>query len=304
MTDAVPFWQRAPRSNASLVPVKRTSASWGPLLCTVTWNPSAGTALFSTTTLPWHATVIEPPAFEKVVVADPGVTEVAVCVVVVVVCPAGGVTVEVAGAVLVVVVTTVGPWRALGCVVVVGVEPACPRMAEVDGVVDGPVGSCVGEEDTDVVGTSHVVIAPRAEVDEDAARATPGPGMTGSGGEAIALVTAPTPTQLTAVAAPVATTQEAIESAVTLRIPRFSPLQHQFCTKPVIIRRPRCAVRSSRRQVELVVSRCARWPGGVQRTGLTRPIERARSLAPARSFPSFNPAARTLYQTGRTCSLP
>ena len=72
-----------PGEVALVEPVKRTSASCGPLLCTVTWNPSAGTALFSTTALPWHATVMDPPAFEKVVAADPGVTDVAGCVVVV-----------------------------------------------------------------------------------------------------------------------------------------------------------------------------------------------------------------------------
>src|ERR1700691_2716995 len=105
---AFPFWHLAPRRIAALDPVKRTSASCGPLLCTVTWNPSAGTALLSTTALPWHVTAIDPPAFEKVV-AIPGVTDVAGCVVVVVVCPGGGPTVEATTVVLVVVVvTTVG----------------------------------------------------------------------------------------------------------------------------------------------------------------------------------------------------
>jgi hypothetical protein len=74
---AVPFWHLAPRVNIAPEPSKRTSASCGPPLCTVTWNPSAGTALFSATALPWHVTVINPPAFEKVVGADPGVTDVA-----------------------------------------------------------------------------------------------------------------------------------------------------------------------------------------------------------------------------------
>ncbi len=53
-------------------------------------------------------------------------------------------------------------------------------MAEVDGPVDGAVGS-VGEDDRDVVGTLQVVIAPGAADDEVAAVATPGAGMTGSG---------------------------------------------------------------------------------------------------------------------------
>ncbi len=74
---AVPFWHLAPRRNIAPEPVKRTIASSGPPLCTVTWNPSAGTALFSRTALPWHVTVIDPPAFEKVVGANPGVTDVA-----------------------------------------------------------------------------------------------------------------------------------------------------------------------------------------------------------------------------------
>jgi hypothetical protein len=74
---AVPFWHLASRRNTAPEPVKRTSASCGPPLWTVTWNPSAGTALFSTMALPWHVTVIDPPAFEKVVGADPGVTVVA-----------------------------------------------------------------------------------------------------------------------------------------------------------------------------------------------------------------------------------
>jgi hypothetical protein len=213
---AVPFWHLAPRRKAAPEPVKRTSASCGPLLCTVTWNPSAGTALPSTTALPWHVTVIDPPAFEKVDAANPGVTDIA-GVVVVVVRPGGGVTVEVTGAVIVVVVTTVGVWSALGNVVVVVAEAAWPRMAEVDGLVDGPVG-CVSEDDVDVVGTLHVVIALRAVGDEMAALATPGAGITGSGGEVIALVTVPTPTQLTRVAAAVATTQAAIGSGVNRRI--------------------------------------------------------------------------------------
>ena len=82
-----------------------------------------------------------------------------------------------------------------------------------------------------MLGTLQVVIAPCSMGDEVAALATPGAGMTGSGGEAIALVTAPTPTQLTTVAVAVATTQAAIGSGVTRRIQRFSPLQSQVRTK-------------------------------------------------------------------------
>ena len=85
-----------------------------------------------------------------------------------------------------------------------------------------------------MLGTLQVVIAPCSMGDEVAALATPGAGMTGSGGEAIALVTAPTPTQLTTVAVAVATTQAAIGSGVTRRIQRFSPLQSQVRTKAVI----------------------------------------------------------------------
>jgi hypothetical protein len=234
---AVPFWHLAPRKTTALEPVKRTSASRGPLLCTVTWNPSAGTALFSTTALPWHATVIDPPAFENVVAAVPGVTDVAGCVVVVVVRPGGGATVEVTGAVIVVVVTTGGIWRAGGNVVVVVTDAARPRMAEVDGLVDGTAG-CAKEDDMDVVGTLQVVIALRGPDDEVAALAAPGAGMTGSGGEAIALVTAPTPTQLTTVAAAVATSHAAIGSGVTRRIQRFLPPKRQVRTKAMIIREP------------------------------------------------------------------
>ncbi len=155
--------------------------------------------------------------------------------------PVGGVAVEVTGAAIVVVVTTVGLLRAVGKVVVVFViviaGAAWLRMAEVDGPVDGAVG-CVSEDDRDVVGTLQVVIAPGAADDEVAAVATPGAGMTGSGGDAIALVTAPTPTQLTTVAAAVATTQAAIGRGVTRRIQRFSSRQQQVRTKAMIIRRP------------------------------------------------------------------
>jgi hypothetical protein len=240
---AVPFWHVAPRREAAVEPVKRTSASRGPLLCTVTWNPSAGTALCSTTALPWHVTVIDPSAFEKVVGADPVVTDVAGRVVVVVVCPGGGVTVDVTGAVaVVVVVTTVGVWRAVGNVVVVIADAAWPRMAEVGDLIHGWVG-CVGEGDMDVIGTLQVVIARCAAGDEVAALVTPGAGTTGSGGDAIALVTAPTPTQLTRVAAAVATTQAAMGSGVTRRIQRFSPPQQQVRAKAMIIRRPHFLVR-------------------------------------------------------------
>ena len=140
----------------------------------------------------------------------------------VVFCPVGGDAVEVTGgAIVVVVVTTVGLLRVVGKVVAVIAGAAWPRVAEVDGPVDRAVG-CVSEDDRDVVGTLQVVIAPRAAGDEVATVATPGAGMTGSGGDAIALVTAPTPTQLTTVAATVATIQAAIGSGVTRRIQRFS----------------------------------------------------------------------------------
>lgn len=236
-TVAVPFWHLAPRRRAALEPVKRTSASCGPLLWTVTWNPSAGTALFNTTALPWHVTVIDPPAFENVVVAIPGVTDVAVCVVVVVVCPGGGVTVETTGVVLVVVVATVGVRPTVGNVVLVLADALWSRTSEVDGLDDGPV-SCVGEDEGDVVGMLQVVRASPGACDEGVPRASPGAGMTGSGGEAIALVTAPTPTQLTTVAAAVATAQAAIGSGLTGDIQLLSPPQPQVRTKATIIRAP------------------------------------------------------------------
>jgi hypothetical protein len=214
--------------------VKRTSASCGPLLCTITWNPSAGTALFSTTVLSWHATVIDPPAFEKVAVADPGVTDAAGCVVVVAPGPGGGLTVEVTGAVVVVVVTAAGAWGADGNVVVVLADAAWTRVPEVDDFVGGALG-CVGDDGMDVAGTLQVVMAWRTRPDEVAALAMAGAGMTGSGGEAITLVTAPTPTQLTAVAAVVAMIHAAIGSGLTRRILRFSSPQRQIRTKATII---------------------------------------------------------------------
>ncbi len=119
---------------------------------------------------------------------------------------------------------------------VVIADGAWSPTAEGDGLVDGPVGS-VGEDGMDVmdvVGTFQVVIALRAGGDKVAARATPSAGRTGSGGEAIALVTVPTPTQLTTVAAAVTTTQAAIGSGVSRRIQRFLPPQQQGCTKAVI----------------------------------------------------------------------
>jgi hypothetical protein len=255
---AVPFWHFAARRNA-FEPVKRTSTSCGPLLCTVTWNPSAGTALCRTAALPWHATVIDPPASEKVLAATPGVTEVAGSVVVVVVSSGGGVPVDTPGAVTVVVVTTVGVWRAVGNVVVVVVvvvaDAALARIAGVDEPVDGRVG-CVGD-DVERVGTLQVVIAPCPDRDDVATLATPGAGMTGSGGEAIALVTAPTPTQLTTVAAAVATTQAALGRSITRRIQQFSSPQQQVRTKPTIIRRRRL------RPVPLDDTPCSvRWERG------------------------------------------
>ncbi len=51
---------------------------------------------------------MDPPAFEKVVAASPGVTDVAGGVVVVVASVGGGVAVDLTGAVIEVVVTTVG----------------------------------------------------------------------------------------------------------------------------------------------------------------------------------------------------
>jgi hypothetical protein len=180
---------------------------------------------------------MDPPALEKVVGADPGVTDVAGWVVVVVLDRVGGVAVEVTGVAIVVVVATVGLLRAVGKVVVVTPGVAWPREREPDGRVDGAVG-CVNEDEGDVVGTLQVVIAPCGAGDDVAPVATPGAGMTGSGGDAIALVTAPTPTQLTTVAVAVATIQAAIGSGVTRRIQRFSPHQQQIRTKATIIRRP------------------------------------------------------------------
>ena len=182
--------------------------------------------------------MIVPPAFEKVVAAVPGVTDVAGCVVVVVVRPgAGGVTGEIVGAVTVVVVTPTGAWCADGNVVVVVVDAAWPRSTEVDVLVGGPV-EWIDENGVDVVGMLQVVIDLRAVGNEGGPSATLRAGMTGSGGAAIALVTAPTPTQLTAVAAAVATTQAAIGRGVTRRIQRFSPPKLQLHAKPRIIRRP------------------------------------------------------------------
>lgn len=111
-------------------------------------------------------TVIDPPAFEKVVAVVPGVTDVAVCVVVVVV-PSDGVPVELTGDTVVVVVevTTVGLLCAIGNVVVVTADAEWPRMAETEDFVDGPVGA-VGEDEIEVVGTLQVVIAPGATGDE------------------------------------------------------------------------------------------------------------------------------------------
>jgi hypothetical protein len=181
--------------------------------------------------------VIDPPAFEKVVAFVPGVTDVAGTVVVVVaIAPDGDVTVEVTGAVVVVVeVTTMGVWRVDGNVVVVTADSAWRRMAEFEGVLDGPVDG-VSEGHFDVVGTLQVVIAPGATGDELAARAAPGAGMTGSGGAAIDLVTAPTPTHATVVAAAVATSQAATGSGVIRRIQRFCPSQQHVRTKAMIIR--------------------------------------------------------------------
>lgn len=161
--------------------------------------------------------MIDPPASENVDAADPGGTDVSVCVVVVVVNPGGGVAVDVTGTVIVVVVTTVGDCCAAGPDVVVTADVAWPLVEEFDGLPDELVG-CVGESATDVVGILQVVMAPRTAGDEEAVGVTPGAGITGSGGEAIALVTAPTPTQLTAVAVAVATTQAAIGSGVTRRM--------------------------------------------------------------------------------------
>ncbi len=167
--------------------------------------------------------MIDPPGFEKVVGADPGVTDVvgSVVVVVVVSCPGLGVAVEVTS-VVVVVVATVGLWLAVGNVVVVIVDAALRRLPEVDGLAEGPRGGA-GEDDMGVVGTLHVVIAFCGAGEELEAVATAGEGMTGSGGEAIVLVTTPTPTQLTTVAAAVATTHTAIGNSLTRRTLQFSP---------------------------------------------------------------------------------
>lgn len=231
---AVPFWQVAPSSMVALEFVKRASASCGPLFCTVTPNPSAGTALSSTTELPWHVTVMEPPAFEKVVTAAPGVTDVAVIVVVVVVCPSGAV--EAAGSVVVVVVVgrAVRFRCVAGNVVVVGIAAGRPPATEVDDVVDSPVGG-VFEIPVDVLGTLQVVIDPALAGEAPAAPWTGGAGMTGSGGEAIALVTVPTPTQLTPMAAVVATTHAAIGSGFTRRMQRFSQPKQPVDAKTTII---------------------------------------------------------------------
>ncbi len=144
-------------------------------------------------------------------------------------------------------------------------DAARPRTADVDGLVGGSV-DWVGEDGMDVVGTIQVVIALRVTGDEVAALATPGAGMTGSGGAAIALVTAPTPTQLTTVAAAVATTQAAIGRGVTRRIQRFSPLQSQVRTKAMINRKSRSLARAYRSQDELVCHDAPR-PAQVPRHG-------------------------------------
>lgn len=211
--------------------------------------------------------MIRPPTFEKAVAPDPGVTDAPGRVVVVVVCPGGGATVEVAGAVVVVVLTTAGDGPAAGNVVVVVADAAWPRMSDVDVLVVGSLG-CVGEP-IDVVGTVQVVIAWRAAGEEAATPEACGAGMTGSDGGAIALVTAPTPTQLTTVATAVATSQAAMGSGVTRRIQRFSPPRPQARTKATIIRRPRTA----------------------------NPPLRL-------SFPRFNAAAGPVYRTNRARSLP
>jgi len=148
-------------------------------------------------------TVREPPALEKVLVVDPGGTEVAGAEVEVLV-GVGGVG-EMKGVGMVVSDTPAGVRRAVGGIVVVVAGTPDPGLRADGNVDDGALGRIEGGKD--VVGTFRVITALGSAKDVVEAMVTFDVGMTESGGEVIALVTAPTPIQLTASAAAVAKAQ-------------------------------------------------------------------------------------------------